>query len=62
MAYGEIIQSIDKLALVHSAAIHTMHINVPFVKRPSTGKAQQRDFLVFKVVTWAVVVISEVLR
>ena len=37
-------------------------IDVPFGKNTSTGTAQQRLFLVFKVVLSAVVVISEVLN
>ena len=37
-------------------------MDVPFAKKPSTGTAQQRLFLVLKVVLHAVVVISEVLR
>ena len=37
-------------------------IDVPLAKNPSTGTAQQRLFLVLKVVLHAVVVISEVLR
>ena len=36
--------------------------DVPLAKNPSTGTAQQRLFLVLKVVLHAVVVISEVLR
>ena len=36
--------------------------DVPLAKNPSTGTAQQRLFLVLKVVLQAVVVISEVLR
>ena len=36
--------------------------DVPLTKNPSTGTAQQRLFLVLKVVLHAVVVISEVLR
>ena len=36
--------------------------DVPLAKNASTGTAQQRLFLVFKVVLHAVVVISEVLR
>ena len=36
--------------------------DVPLAKNPSTGTAQQRLFLVLKVVLYAVVVISEVLR
>ena len=36
--------------------------DVPLAKNPSTGTAQQRFFLVLKVVLHAVVVISEVLR
>ena len=32
-------------------------IDVPFAKKPSTGTAQQRPFLVLKVVLYAVVVI-----
>ena len=36
--------------------------DVPLPKNPSTGTAQQRLFLVLKVVLHAVVVISEVLR
>ena len=36
--------------------------DVPLAKNPSTGMAQQRLFLVLKVVLHAVVVISEVLR
>ena len=36
--------------------------DVPVAKNPSTGTAQQRLFLVLKVVLHAVVVISEVLR
>ena len=36
--------------------------DVPSAKNPSTGTAQQRPFLVLKVVLHAVVVISEVLR
>ena len=37
-------------------------IDVSFVKKPSTRTAQQRLFLVFKVVFNAVIVIPEVLR
>ena len=36
--------------------------DVPLAKNPSTGTAQQRLFLVLKVVLHAVVVISEVLH
>ena len=36
--------------------------DVPLAKNPSMGTAQQRLFLVLKVVLYAVVVISEVLR
>ena len=36
--------------------------DVPLAKNPSTGTAQQRLFLVVKVILHAVVVISEVLR
>ena len=36
--------------------------DVPLAKNPSTGTAQQRLFLVLKVVLHAVVVISKVLR
>ena len=36
--------------------------DVPLAKNPSTGTAQQRLFLILKVVLHAVVVISEVLR
>ena len=36
--------------------------DVPLAKNPSTGTAQQRLFLVLKVVLHAVVVISELLR
>ena len=41
---------------------HVQTRDVPLAKNPSTGTAQQRLFLVLKVVLHAVVVISEVLR
>ena len=37
-------------------------IHVPWARKPSTGTAQQRPFLVLKIVLYTVVVISEVLR
>ena len=43
-------------------AVQAVTRDVPLAKNPSTGTAQQRLFLVLKVVLHAVVVISEVLR
>ena len=64
----------DALALVGTIAFGSLPLeilyfpssvmsrDVPLAKNPSTGTAQQRLFLVLKVVLHAVVVISEVLR
>ena len=59
-------QMIHYLLSDHNCKSHWKEVlptrDVPLAKNPSTGTAQQRLFLVLKVVLHAVVVISEVLR